>query len=69
MQVLDLPGFGKPPAPQFSGFLDASAAEDGTKLHYWFAMADDATKANELPVVLWLSLESIHVHVITYYSL
>ena len=65
MQVLDLPGFGKPPAPQFSGFLDASAAEDGTKLHYWFAMADDATKANELPVVLWLSLESIHVHVIT----
>lgn len=54
-EVLDLPGFGKPPAPQFSGFLDASAAEDGTKLHYWFAMADDATKANELPVVLWLN--------------
>ena len=35
-----LPGYGPPPTPQYSGFLDASAAEPGTKLHYWFARAD-----------------------------
>lgn len=52
--VTDLPGYGPPPFPQYSGFLDASAAEPGTKLHYWFARssADDwATK----PTVLWLN--------------
>mmetsp|Transcript_43626 Transcript_43626/g.69227 ORF Transcript_43626/g.69227 Transcript_43626/m.69227 type:complete len:537 (+) Transcript_43626:43-1653(+) len=52
-EVLDLPGYGKPPAPQYSGFLDAGAAEAGTMLHYWFAMADSAAK--DLPVVLWLN--------------
>ena len=52
--VVDLPGYGAPPFPQYSGFLDASSAEPGTKLHYWFARssADDwATK----PTVLWLN--------------
>ena len=47
-------GFGKPPAPQYSGFLDAGSAEPGTKLHYWFALAD--VTASDKPVVLWLSL-------------
>lgn len=52
--VLQLPGYGKPPAPQWSGFLDSSAAEPGTKLHYWFAESD-AADAEQLPVVLWLN--------------
>lgn len=52
-EVLNLPGFGKPPAPQYSGFLDASGAEKGTWLHYWFALADD--NAASLPLVLWLN--------------
>mgnify|MGYP002803544019 FL=1 len=52
-EVLDLPGFGKPPAPQYSGFLDAGSAEPGTKLHYWFALAD--VTASDKPVVLWLN--------------
>ena len=30
-----LPSFGAPPSAQYSGFLNASAAEDGTHLHYW----------------------------------
>lgn len=38
-RVSSLPGFGAPPTPHFSGFLNASAAEPGTFLHYWFAAA------------------------------
>ena len=51
--VAYLPGFGVPPTPQYSGFLDAGASAPGTKLHYWFAESDDdpATK----PTVLWLN--------------
>ena len=26
-EVTDLPGYGRPPAPQYSGFLDAGAVE------------------------------------------
>ena len=52
--VLSLPGYGKPPSPQFSGFLNASAAEPGTMLHYWFAAADSPDWKN-MPVVLWLN--------------
>ena len=52
--VLDLPGYGPPPAPQYSGFLDASAAEPGTKLHYWFAQAEREDAASR-PTVLWLN--------------
>jgi hypothetical protein len=33
--VPSLPSFGAPPSAQYSGFLDASKAEDGTHLHYW----------------------------------
>eukprot|EP00933_Yihiella_yeosuensis_P020108 TRINITY_DN16213_c0_g1_i2.p1 TRINITY_DN16213_c0_g1~~TRINITY_DN16213_c0_g1_i2.p1 ORF type:complete len:540 (-),score=142.44 TRINITY_DN16213_c0_g1_i2:181-1800(-) len=52
--VLELPGFGRPPAPQYSGFLDASAEEPGTKLHYWYAEAEHPD-ADTFPVVLWLN--------------
>ena len=52
--VLSLPGYGKPPSPQFSGFLNASAAEPGTMLHYWFAAAD-SPDWKSMPVVLWLN--------------
>lgn len=52
--VTNLPGYGEPPAPQWSGYLDASAVEPGTKLHYWFAEAE-APHASTMPVVLWLN--------------
>jgi cathepsin A (carboxypeptidase C) len=52
--VTHLPGYGPPPTPQYSGFLDASAAEPGTKLHYWFARADASDWATK-PTVLWLN--------------
>ena len=49
-----LPGFGAPPTPQHAGFLDASAAEPGTRLFYWFAQCEEADwKA--CPTVLWLN--------------
>ena len=51
--VASLPGYGKPPTRHFSGFLDASAAEPGTKLHYWLAEAETVTAST--PVVLWLN--------------
>lgn len=52
--VTHLPGFGALPHPQYSGFLDASAAEPGTKLHYWFAQSSRDDYASR-PVVLWLN--------------
>jgi len=52
--VLHLPGWGAPPSPQWSGFLDASAEEPGTMLHYWFAQAE-SSDASSMPVVLWLN--------------
>ena len=55
----ELPGYGRTPTPQFSGFLDASEGCDvdtngpECQLHYWLALAehDPATA----PVVLWLN--------------
>jgi len=52
--VPDLPGWGSPPSRQWSGFLDASAEEPGTMLHYWFAEAE-TPDARSKPVVLWLN--------------
>lgn len=52
--VYSLPSYGTPPSPQWSGYLDASDAEPGTMLHYWFAQAERPDFAN-LPVVLWLN--------------
>jgi Serine carboxypeptidase len=58
--VADLPGYGRPPTPHFSGYLDATAGcntkvnGEYCKLHYWLALAepsdqndnhDDATAA------------------------
>lgn len=48
-----LPSWGAPPSPQYSGFLDASAVEPGTMLHYWYAAAEK--DADDAPVVLWLN--------------
>mmetsp|Transcript_52797 Transcript_52797/g.153579 ORF Transcript_52797/g.153579 Transcript_52797/m.153579 type:complete len:553 (-) Transcript_52797:108-1766(-) len=52
--VPHLPFYGVPPSPQWSGFLNASAAEPGTMLHYWFAQAESPAAAS-MPVVLWLN--------------
>lgn len=51
--VPTLPGYGVPPSPQWSGYLDASAEEPGTMLHYWFAAAE--SQQDTAPVVLWLN--------------
>mmetsp|Transcript_4896 Transcript_4896/g.10821 ORF Transcript_4896/g.10821 Transcript_4896/m.10821 type:complete len:678 (+) Transcript_4896:398-2431(+) len=63
--ITDLPGWGKTPTPQYSGYLDASKGCDietngpVCKIHYWLAMADenedqdqnqvDATESNPKP--------------------
>ena len=52
--ISGLPGFGRPPTPMWSGYLDASAAADGTHLFYWFAQSTRADWASA-PVVLWLN--------------
>ena len=52
--VASLPGYGPPPSRQWSGFLNASAAEPGTMLHYWLAEAESPDAAS-MPVVLWLN--------------
>ena len=55
-----LPDYGRPPTPQFSGYLDATAgcntAANGPycKLHYWLALAE-TDNPWEAPVVLWLN--------------
>lgn len=48
-----LPGFGPPPTPTYAGFLNADAAEPGTRLHYHLATAEHPTAATA--VVLWLN--------------
>jgi len=53
--VLNLPGYGMPPSAQWSGFLNASAAEPGTMLHYWYAQVEAPAEPAEAPVVLWLN--------------
>lgn len=52
--VPHLPGWGAPPSPQWSGYLDASSTEPGIMLHYWFAEAE-TSDASSKPVVLWLN--------------
>ena len=40
----------------YSGFLDASAVEPGTHLHYWFAAAETADWSSAAtPITLWLN--------------
>jgi len=69
-RIDNLPGYGPPPTPQYSGYLDASEGCDKLKngpickIHYWLAMADDSKddsrdKEHEMvaprPTVLWLN--------------
>ena len=58
-EVVSLPGYGAPPAPQYSGILDASAAPavtgGGSHLHYWFAAYEGDTDWTEMPTILWLN--------------
>lgn len=53
-----LPDYGRPPTPQFSGYLNATAgcdvdANGECYLHYWMAMAEEDPL--EKPVVMWLN--------------
>ena len=54
-----LPGYGRPPTPHFSGYLDGTdgcdTATNGASchLHYWMALAEDDFLNK--PVVLWLN--------------
>ena len=66
-----LPGYGRPPTPMFSGYLDATDGCDTTvngpvcKIHYWLAMADESDylekdpdyqqSVGPRPTVLWLN--------------
>mmetsp|Transcript_10022 Transcript_10022/g.36653 ORF Transcript_10022/g.36653 Transcript_10022/m.36653 type:complete len:531 (+) Transcript_10022:48-1640(+) len=52
--IESLPEFGPPPTPQYSGFLDASAAGDGVHLHYWYATTD-LPDPSTAPTILWLN--------------
>ena len=51
--IVELPGYGKTPTPQFSGYLNGIKGCDVTKngpickIHYWLALAEDDT--NEQP--------------------
>jgi hypothetical protein len=64
-RVHELPLYGTPPAPQWSGFLDASKSTPGTYLHYWFAhyegKEDERKKRTslslntEIPVIVWFN--------------
>ena len=57
--VQELPDYGKPPTPHFSGYLDGSEGCNTEvngplcQVHYWFALAEEDS-ANA-PVVLWLN--------------
>lgn len=53
-EVTSLPIYGKPPTAQYSGYLNASAAEPGTMLHYWWASAE-VPEPEKAPVLLWLN--------------
>jgi serine carboxypeptidase-like clade I len=68
-QIKTLPLFGRPPSPQWSGYLNATAGCDTTvngndcQLHYWLALAEEeeedgrGTKNhnNKKPLILWLN--------------
>ena len=54
--VASFPGYGFTKFPHYSGFLNASAAEDGTYLHYWLATYTASDKPwTKAPTVLWLN--------------
>merc|ERR1719148_482392 len=51
--ISDLPGYGRPPTPHFSGYLDASEGCDTAvngpicNIHYWLALAADTENEHE----------------------
>ena len=57
--IIELPGYGRPPTPQFSGYLNASAGCDIDlngpicKIHYWLALAanDDEDDDEDDPLL------------------
>ena len=51
--VSELPGYGVPKTPHFSGYLDA--ATNGTRLHYWLAAYTGPGAWQEKPTILWLN--------------
>jgi cathepsin A (carboxypeptidase C) len=57
--ISSLPLFGKPPTPQYSGYLDGTDGCDTEtngpfcRLHYWYAEAEGGSA--DKPVVLWLN--------------
>jgi hypothetical protein len=60
--IHELPLWGRPPTPQFSGYLNATEGCDPAngpicKLHYWLSLAEDNDEGPGLskPVVLWLN--------------
>ena len=58
-RVESLPLFGKPPTPQYSGYLNATDGCDTDtngaycKIHYWYAAPQ--CQCTERPVVLWMN--------------
>jgi len=64
-RVHELPLYGTPPAPQWSGFLNASKSTPGTFLHYWFAhfegkdgqrrKHDSLSLDTGIPIVVWFN--------------
>ncbi|KAH8057835.1 peptidase [Aureococcus anophagefferens] len=56
-RITSLPGYGKPPSPQYSGWLKGGNATSGgmSTLHYWFAAYEGKDDWRTKPVVLWLN--------------
>jgi hypothetical protein len=58
--IENLPGYGRPPTTQFSGFLDATDGCDTSangpycKIHYWLNLAE-VEDPLQAPVVLWMN--------------
>lgn len=50
--ITSLPGYGKPPTPQYSGLLPVDAAKSAF-LHYWFV--ESANNPATDPVVVWMN--------------
>ena len=50
--ITDLPGYGKPPTAQYSGYLPADA-EETVMLHYWFVTSSGNPATD--PVAVWMN--------------
>eukprot|EP00041_Stephanoeca_diplocostata_P027316 m.750245 g.750245 ORF g.750245 m.750245 type:complete len:262 (-) comp23156_c0_seq29:423-1208(-) len=52
-QIKNLPGYGAPKQPQYSGYLSVDDPQGTMQYHYWFAQSANAPTTD--PVVLWLN--------------